>query len=289
MPMIGSGIHRYDFQREWAQLPRWWNFGEPGHAGPPQTSVKGAIAANGDVYVLCRAAHPVMIFDPDGGFVTSWGEGQFSRFVHGMTIDRDGRMWIADAGLHTITQHEPDGTLLRTLGAQNAAAPTFYGKPFNMPTGTAFTADGDLFVSDGYGNRRVHCFSSNGELKHSWGEPGDRAGPVRTGALHQRRRKGPVACLRPGEPPDPDLYRDRRSLTDWTGFHMPSDLAFGRKQSMWWARTGCRSGRRTDKSWRSLVPTNHTRQFQCSWHMADADENIYLAQFDRAVSKLTRC
>jgi hypothetical protein len=54
MPIIGSGTYRYDFQREWAKPPRWWNFGEAGHPGPPQTSVKGATDANGDIYVLCR-------------------------------------------------------------------------------------------------------------------------------------------------------------------------------------------------------------------------------------------
>jgi hypothetical protein len=101
MPVIGSGTYRYDFQREWAKLPRWWNFGETNLPGPPRTCVKGATAANGDVYVLCRAAHPVMVFDPEGHFVTSWGEGQFSSFVHGMTIDRAGQVWIADSGLHS--------------------------------------------------------------------------------------------------------------------------------------------------------------------------------------------
>ena len=131
--------------------------------------MKGAVAANGDVYVLCRAAHPVLVFDAEGRFVTSWGEGRFSSFVHGLSIDPSGNVWIADSGLHTVTQHKPDGTLLRTLGTRGAAAPTLYGKPFNMPTGMAFASTGDIFVSDGYGNRRVHCFSSDGELKHSWG------------------------------------------------------------------------------------------------------------------------
>ena len=44
--------------------------------GPPRAGVKGAVAANGDVYVLCRAAHPVLVFDAEGRFVSSWGEGQ---------------------------------------------------------------------------------------------------------------------------------------------------------------------------------------------------------------------
>ncbi len=180
--IIGTGSYRYRFQRDWAKLPRWWNFGEADLPGPPRTSVKGAVAANGDVYVLCRAAHPVLVFDAEGRFVTSWGEGQFSSFVHGLTIDPSGNVWIADSGLHTVTEHKADGTLLRTLGMRGAAAPTLYGKPFNMPTGVAFASSGEIFVSDGYGNRRVHCFSSDGELKHSWGQPG--AGPGQFALVH---------------------------------------------------------------------------------------------------------
>ena len=118
---IGSGAWRYRFQRDWAKLPRWWTFGDAALPGPPRTSVKGAVAANGDVYTLCRGAHPVMVFDAEGRFITSWGEGQFTNFVHGMTIDRAGRIWITDTGQHTVTQHEADGTLLRTLGTPRRA------------------------------------------------------------------------------------------------------------------------------------------------------------------------
>ena len=208
--IIGTGSYRYRFQRDWAKLPRWWNFGEANQPGPPRTSVKGAVAANGDVYVLCRAAHPVLVFDAEGRFVSSWGEGQFSSFVHGLTIDRTGNVWIADSGLHTVTEHKADGTLLRTLGMRGAAAPTLYGKPFNMPTGVAFASTGEIFVSDGYGNRRVHCFSSDGELKHSWGQPGVGAWSVRSGPLHHGGCRGPAVCLRSREPPHPDLHDRRR-------------------------------------------------------------------------------
>ena len=202
---IGSGDYRYRFRRNWAQPPRWWNFGETGQAGPPQTCVKGATAANGDVYVLSRAAHPVMVFDADGRFVTSWGEGVFSSFVHGMTIDPAGHVWIADSGLHTVTQHTADGTKLRTLGVPGAAAPTLYGKPFNMPTGIAIASNGELFVSDGYGNRRVHCFSAEGELKHSWGEPGDGAGQFALVHFITADAGGSAVRVRSRKPPHPDF------------------------------------------------------------------------------------
>jgi sugar lactone lactonase YvrE len=289
MPIIGEGSWRYDFQRDWASLPRWWNLGETGHAGPPRTCVQGAVAANGDVYVLSRADHPVMLFDAEGKFISSWGEGKFSSFVHGLSIDRKGKIWIADSGLHTVTQHEPDGTLLMTLGTPNAAAPTFYGQPFNMPTGAAFTSDGDVFVSDGYGNRRVHRFAPDGTLKHSWGEHG--TGPGQFVLVHfigTDSMDRLYVC-------DRDNHRIQifspagEMLAEWTGFKMPSDLAFGRDViyvgggdglSIWTAERQLIA--RFDPDVAGTLSLN----IHGIW--IDADENIYLAQFDRAVSKLTR-
>jgi streptogramin lyase len=287
--LIGSGRFRYRFERDWAKLPRWWNFGETNQPGPPRTSVKGAVAANGDVYTLCRGAHPVMVFSPDGRFITSWGEGEFSTFVHGMTIDAGGRVWIADSGLHTVTQHEPDGTLLRTLGMRGAAAPTLYGKPFNMPTGIAFASNGDVFVSDGYGNRRVHCFSPDGELKHAWGEPG--TGPGQFALVHfisADARDTLYVCDR--ENHRIQLFSTTgQHVAQWTGFDMPSDLAFGGELIYVAAADGVSIWTMDRQKLAHFGRDEpHKGAFNVHGIWLDADENIYLAQFDRAVSKLSR-
>jgi streptogramin lyase len=286
---IGQPPYCYDFQRDWAKLPRWWNFGETGHSGPPRTSVKGAVAANGDVYVLCRAAHPVLVFDASGGFVTSWGEGQFSYFVHGLSIDRDGKIWIADCGLHTVTRHDPDGTVSLTLGTPNSAAPTHYGHPFNMPTGAAFTADGSVFVSDGYGNRRVHHFSPTGEYLRAWGEPG--TAPGQFALVH----------FITADPEDRLYVCDRENhriqifakngqvLAEWTGFRMPSDIAFGKQAIFVAAADGVSIWSYDRRRLAQFGPDEpHEGAFNVHGIWLDAEENIYLAQFDRAVSKLTR-
>jgi uncharacterized protein (DUF924 family) len=286
---IGSGNYRYRFRRNWAKPPRWWNFGEVGQPGPPQTCVKGATAANGDVYVLSRAAHPVMVFDADGHFISSWGEGAFSSFVHGLTIDPAGHVWITDTGLHTVTRHAPHGAKLRTIGTAGAASPTLYGKPFNMPTGVAIASTGELFVSDGYGNSRVHCFSPDGELKHSWGEPGN--GPGQFALVHFITADAEdrlYVC-------DRENHRIQIFATTgefialWTGFMMPSDLAFGREAIYVAGADGVSIW---TKDRRKLVHFGPDEAFDGAFNVhgiwLDADENIYLAQFDRAVSKLSR-
>jgi DNA-binding beta-propeller fold protein YncE len=239
--------------------------------------------------VLCRADHPVLVFDAEGRFITSWGEGQFSNFVHGVTIDAAGRVWITDTGLHTVTQHYPYGTLLKTVGVPHFASPTLYGNPVNMPTGVAFTSTGEMFVSDGYGNRRVHRYSAGGELQHSWGEPG--TGPGQFALVHFITADATDAlyvCDR--ENHRIQLFATTGEfLAQWTGFTMPSDLAFGREAiyvaggdglSIW------------DKDRRKIIQFSpdepSTGAFNVHGIWLDAEENIYLAQFDRAVSKLTR-
>ncbi|MBL7127069.1 MAG: 6-bladed beta-propeller, partial [Dehalococcoidales bacterium] len=46
------------------------------------------------------------------------------------------------------------------------------GPPFNRPTGVAVAESGNIYVADGYGNARVHKFTSDGKLLLSWGGPG---------------------------------------------------------------------------------------------------------------------
>ncbi len=290
MTILGTAPYRYHFQRDWARLPRWWTLGDAGASGPPRTAVSGAVAANGDVYVLCRGAHPVLVFDAEGRFVTSWGEGVFSHFVHGLTIDASGKIWIADTGLHTVTRHEPDGTVLLTLGTAHAAEPTFYGKPFNMPTGTAFTANGDVFVSDGYGNRRVHRFSPAGALEHSWGEPG--SGPGQFALVHfigVDARDRIHVCDRENDRIQ-IFTPDGAFVAEWTGFHRPSDIAFGREAIYVAGADGVSVWTHDRRLLARFGPDDpHQGAFNVHGIWIDADENIYLAQFDRAVSKLSRC
>ena len=48
--------------------------------------------------------------------------------------------------------------------------------PFNYPTEMVLGPSGDIYVSDGYRNSRVHRFSADGRLIDSWGEPGTGSG-----------------------------------------------------------------------------------------------------------------
>jgi len=65
-----------------------------------------------------------------------------------------------------------EGKVLMTLGMPGKPAPYMSGEPFHRCTHTALSPTGDLYVSDGYGNSRVHKYSPDGKLLMSWGGPG---------------------------------------------------------------------------------------------------------------------
>jgi NHL repeat len=73
---------------------------------------------------------------------------------------------------HTVRKCTLEGRVLSTIGTPGQPVPEFSGRPFNRCTHTALAPNGDLYVSDGYGNARVHKFSPDGRLLMSWGESG---------------------------------------------------------------------------------------------------------------------
>jgi DNA-binding beta-propeller fold protein YncE len=167
--MVGTGDHTYEALAAWQQLPVGVNLIEtPGVA----------VGAQDRVYALTRnTAHPVIVFEPDGSFVSSFGQGVFSERTHGILAAPDGSIYCADDGTHTITKFTPDGRLLMTLGQRNQPAPRWSGQWFNRPTHAAVSpVTGNLYVSDGYGNSRIHKFTPDGHYISSWGEPGIDAG-----------------------------------------------------------------------------------------------------------------
>jgi DNA-binding beta-propeller fold protein YncE len=148
---------------DWGKLPEGWRYVEA--AGV-------AVDSNDHVYVFTRGEHPVIVFDRDGNFLRSWGEGLVRR-AHGITIGPDDEVWLTDDGNHTIRKFTPEGKLLLTIGDPDQPSTLQGGKPFNRPTHVALSPKtGELFISDGYGNSRVHKYDPLGRHLFSWGEPG---------------------------------------------------------------------------------------------------------------------
>jgi sugar lactone lactonase YvrE len=178
-------VREYELIAGWARLPEGWTFNDVcGISVDPQDNV----------YVLSRSDHPIMVFDCAGNLQRSWGEGFFNR-AHGSCVAPDGAVWCTDDRHHIVAKFSPTGELLMTLGTKGEHSDTGYvrtfdsweslarivrsGPPFNRPTGVCVADSGDVFITDGYGNACVHCFSSEGRLRLSWGGPGGKPSQFR--------------------------------------------------------------------------------------------------------------
>jgi hypothetical protein len=98
----------------------------------------------------------------------------------------DDTIWLTDDGDHTIRQCTLEGKVLLTLGMSGQPAPYMSGEPFHRCTHTAMSPQGDIYVSDGYGNARVHKYAPNGKLLFS------RAGPAPIRASSTSRTTSPA-------------------------------------------------------------------------------------------------
>ena len=170
MAQLGSGEYTYEVSGDnWGELPDGWVYREA-------TAV--AVDSSDNVYVFNRGGHPVIVFDSDGKFLRSWGEGIFDT-PHGITIGPDDSVYCVDNGDSTIRKLTTDGKLIFTLGDPGNPAPAMSGKPFNRPTHVGVNPrSGILYVADGYSNAHVHTYDPDGNYLGTWGESGTDVGQL---------------------------------------------------------------------------------------------------------------
>lgn len=87
-----------------------------------------------------------------GAVLTSWGARTFA-MPHSITVDWQGNVWVADAGLHQVLKFSRKGERLWSAGV--AWEPGSDGGHFCKPTDVAMLANGDVYISDGYCNHRA--------------------------------------------------------------------------------------------------------------------------------------
>ena len=155
---------RYEPVPGWAKLPMGVTF--RGDA----TSV--AVDSKDNVYVFNRGTEPIAVFDVDGNFLRGMGHGEFVR-PHGIEIDRNDDLYLVDDNGHFVQKRTNEGQVVFTIGTKGEPCDWQSGGMFNRPTDVAIHPDtGELFVSDGYGNSRIHKFDPDGQHMMSWGQPG---------------------------------------------------------------------------------------------------------------------
>lgn len=179
MATTGAGQREYEVIEGWGELPEGWRWGQVGGV---------AVDSHDRVHVFTRSDHPLMVFDREGKFLYSWGEDIF-KDAHGINITADDSIYLVDRSPQVAMKFTHDGELLFTMGNRDKPSDTGYtdenrtvlraGEPFHHPTDASLAPNGEIYISDGYRNCRVHKFSSEGELLFSWGEPGNGPGQFR--------------------------------------------------------------------------------------------------------------
>jgi len=175
MTTVGTGKYTFELIENWAKLPPGETFG----------NVSAVSTDSQDrVYVFQRKDPPVMIFDRDGNYLNCWGISAITD-PHGIYI-ADDVVYLTDRADSVCLIYTLDGKPLQLLGRRGQHSDTGCEKPgdvapraagpFNYPTEMVPAPSGDLYVSDGYRNARVHRFTADGRLLKSWGEPG-KGGP----------------------------------------------------------------------------------------------------------------
>ena len=130
------------------------------------------IAPDDRIFVVGGKKNPVLVFSPEGELLDSWGRGIIAG-KHGLKIYGD-KVYVCDADMHQAYEFTFDGLLLRSFGCRGKAG---LGEgEFNKPTCVAVAPNGDIYVTDGYGNRRVVCLSPEGKFKFAWGTEGTEPG-----------------------------------------------------------------------------------------------------------------
>lgn len=213
--IFGSGEYTYEVDVTWPRKPVDWTWGwTPGMACDSQNRI----------FVNSRGPHPLVIFDTDGNMLDSWGE-DLLQDPHGLFIDADDNVFCVERDQHCVFKFDRHGKLLMTIGTPGTPGAED-GLPFNRPTDLAVASNGDLFISDGYGNAHMHKYSADGTWLQTWGGPGD--GPSQFNLCHNvriDRRDRLWVCDR--ENNRIQIFdTDGQYLTEWGGLLRPNQTWF---------------------------------------------------------------
>jgi len=229
---VSYGEYVYENVPGWAPLPDGWEWNHV---------VGVAVDSRDNIFAYNRSNHPMIVLNKDGDIIDSWALENFSS-AHHVEIGPDDSVWTTDVGNHTVRKWTSDGTLLLTLGSPDNPAPEQSGEPFNRPTDIAFGLDGSLYVSDGYGNSKIHHFTPEGKLIRSWGERGTGPGQFMvphsvavdpTGLVYVCDRENSRIQI---------FTSDGQYVSQWRGVHRPNQIVPSSDGTMVVAELGYKIG-----------------------------------------------
>ncbi len=300
----------------WAKLPDGRNWGATSAVYPANDGKHIWIAERcGSNLCVGSDVDPVLLFDQAGNVVKSFGAGMIT-WPHGIYVDADDNVWIADAvgyapvpdGLgHTIMKFSPDGELLMRLGKEGVAGDGT--DVFNKPSDMLVAPNGDIFVADGHdagGNNRIIKFDKDGNYLMQWGSMGGENGEFRDPHALAMDSQGRLFVGDRGNSRLQIFSQDGEHIATWTQFGRPSGLFIDKNDILYstdsesnarrnggWKR-GIRIGSAKDGFVTAFIPDPEPDQDNSATSAAegvavDAAGNIYGAEVGpRAIKKYSR-
>jgi hypothetical protein len=176
-------VPKFQVDPSWPKIPSKWQLGQVASV---------ATDARDHVWILQRpgtlapeekqkAAPPLLEFDPKGNLVQAWGGSkpgyEWPSSEHGVYVDPKGFVWIGGNGAqdHHILKFTKDGKFVMQIGHAGQSKGNADTENLNQPADTfVYAKTNELFVADGYGNRRVIVFDADtGKFKRMWGAFGN--------------------------------------------------------------------------------------------------------------------
>jgi len=311
-----SAPNPFDTVADWAKLPADRVWGATSAVYPADDGKSIWIAERCGTN-LCAGSDldPVMLFAADGNLLMSFGSGKIT-WPHGIYVDADANVWIADAvgyapvpdGVgHTVMKFSPNGELLLTLGKEGVAGDG--NDVFNKPSDMLVAPNGNIFVADGHdasGNNRIMKFDKDGNYLAQWGETGGDHGQFRDPHALAMDSQGRLFVGDRGNSRLQIFTQDGEHIATWTQFGRPSGLFIDKNDILYsadsesnarrntgWKR-GIRIGSAKDGFVTEFIPDPEPDQDNSGTSAAegiavDAAGNIYGAEVGpRAIKKYVR-
>jgi sugar lactone lactonase YvrE len=256
--------------------------------------------AKGNIWVFHRNQPPILKFDRSGKLLTSFGTDMFVQ-PHGMTIDREGNLWVTDAQDkdgkgQQVFKFSPEGKVLMKLGKAGVAKEG--PDAFNGPTDVVIAPNGDIFVSDGHvanSNGRIVKFSKDGKFIKAWGKKGTGPGEMDTPHSIAMDSRGRLFVADRANSRIQIFDQDGRFLDQWKQFGRPSGVFIDKKDNIYVAdsqsnatlnpgfKRGLRIGSAKDGKVAALIPfiepdPDKNNNAGMEGVTADAMGNIYVGE-----------
>ena len=192
----------------WPKIPNNWQFGQVASVSIDQQDHVWVLQRPGTLEPAekPRAAPPLLEFDPAGNFVQAWGGPgpgyEWPNSEHGVYVDPKGFVWIGGNGAkdNHILKFTKTGKFVMQIGRAGQSKGNSDTQNLNQPADTfVYAKTNELFVADGYGNRRVIVFDADtGKFKRMWGAFGNKpTDEAPNPALPDAEEKGAAQFVQP--------------------------------------------------------------------------------------------